>query len=433
MASFNRFGFLMEAGREVDSSESRFSRDFSGPHHAVLFNILSSENTIFKGKSKIRINLGANVNNRQEQEGGNKISLNMLLNTFDANLQWGRTIGEHATWNAGWQTMFQTNRNYGSRQIVPDANLLESGLFGYWKETLDKIVFEGGLRFDVKNVHTFETGTINTTGSEVQPFNKWYKTVNGSAGVSINPSLHWNIKLNISSGYRAPNLAELSSNGVHEGTFRYEIGDPDMKVEQNLNGEIYVGYDQKQLSVNVSVYNNHFFNYVYLAPTDEEFFGFQIYRYLQENATLRGGEGAIDIHPDAIDWLDFTTSYAVVRGKTDSDQYLPFIPADKIQGEIKLELFPSSANWKQSFIKVGADYLFKQDRPGQFETATPSYWLLNAAIGSNIHCKKQEIGITIGCTNVLDEAYYDHLSRYKDFGIYNMGRNIYLNIHLPFN
>src|SRR5262249_49912580 len=150
-----------------------------------------------------------------------------------------------AEWSVGLQPMYQTNTNLGSRQIVPDAHLFESGLFGYWKETLDKVVLEGGLRYDVKNIHTFETGTINTTGSEVQPFNKWFGTVNGSAGVSFNPTEQWNVKVNLSSGYRAPNLAELSSNGVHEGTFRYEIGDPNMKVEQNLNGEIFAAYDQK--------------------------------------------------------------------------------------------------------------------------------------------------------------------------------------------
>lgn len=431
--SLNHFGFLMEADMEVDSTQSRFSRDFSGPHHTVVFNILTSENTLFKGKSKVKINLGAHFNNRQEQEGGNKISLNMLLNTYNANLQWAHYINEHGSWNIGIQTMFQTNTNFGSRQIVPDANLFESGLFGYWKETLNKVVFEGGLRYDVKNITTFETGTINTSGSEVQPFNKWFGTLNGALGASINPSSHWNVKVNFSSGYRAPNLAELSSNGVHEGTFRYEIGDPEMKVEQNINAEIFAGYDQKQISATVAIYNNHFFNYIYLAPTDDEYYGFQIYRYLQENATLHGGEITLDIHPEALHWLDFNSSYSLVRGKTDAGQYLPFIPADKIRGELKFDLLKASERWQQNFIKAGIDYVFTQNDPGQFETVTPSYYLLDVAVGSHVHFKKQEVDFSIGCNNLLNETYYDHLSRFKYFGIYNMGRNIYFNIHLPFN
>ena len=257
--------------------------------------------------------------------------------------------------------------------------------------------------------------------------------MNGSAGASYNPSPYWNFKLNFSTGFRAPNLAELSSNGVHEGTFRYEIGDPDMKVEQNLNGEIFAGFEQKQFSASVSIYNNHFFNYVYLAPTDAEYFGFQIYRYLQENATLRGGEATVDLHPDGIEWLDFSASYSLVRGKTDAGQYLPFIPADKLKGNFKFNLFKSAKNWKHTFFNVGADYVFAQNHPGQFETFTPDYGLMNASLGSDIHLKRQEIDITLGCNNLLNIAYYDHLSRFAYFGILDIGRNVYLNVNLPFN
>jgi iron complex outermembrane receptor protein len=82
----------------------------------------------------------------------------MMLNTYNGNLQWAHYVGEHSEWNVGLQAMYQTNTNLGSRQIVPDANLLESGVFGYWKETLDKLVIEGGIRYDVKNIQTFENG-----------------------------------------------------------------------------------------------------------------------------------------------------------------------------------------------------------------------------------------------------------------------------------
>ncbi len=431
--SLGHFGFVMEAGMKVDSAQHRFSRDFSGPHHTVLINMFTTENTIFKGSSKFRVNLGAHINNRQEQEGGNKVSLNMMLNTFNANLQWEHFVGEHASWNAGIQSMYQVNTNLGSRQIVPDAHLWENGLFAYWKQAVARLVLEGGLRYDVKNIQTFETGTINTTGSEVQPFNKWFGTLNGSLGTSFNPSSHWNLKLNISSGYRAPNLAELSSNGVHEGTYRYEIGDPALSVEQNVNVEFVTGYNSPQWSASAAIYYNHFYNYIYLAPTTAEFYGFTIYRYLQENATLHGGEANLDFHPDVLPWLDVTAAYSRVRGGTDAGYNLPFMPADKLRAEIKFEILQSSAKWMQSFITAGVDYVFAQNDPGQFETATPAYYLLDLAAGTQLQLRKQEVAISIGCSNLLDRAYYDHLSRFKYYGIYDMGRNIFFNLRLPFN
>jgi hypothetical protein len=52
MFSLNHFGFLMEADMEGDSSQSRWSRDFQDLNHTVIFNILTSENTIFKAIQK---------------------------------------------------------------------------------------------------------------------------------------------------------------------------------------------------------------------------------------------------------------------------------------------------------------------------------------------------------------------------------------------
>jgi iron complex outermembrane receptor protein len=70
---------------------------------------------------------------------------------------------------------------------------------------------------------------------------------------------------------------------------------------------------------------------------------------------------------------------------------------------------------------------------GNSRQSTDDYWLADAAIGTTILLKKGQVVVSLGCTNLFDKAYYDHLSRFKYFGIYNMGRNVYLNIHIPFN
>jgi outer membrane receptor for ferrienterochelin and colicin len=56
------------------------------------------------------------------------------------------------------------------------------------------------------------------------------------------------VRLNLASGFRAPNLAELTSNGVHEGTNRYEIGNSDLKTEQNVQSDINLEYNNSHLS-----------------------------------------------------------------------------------------------------------------------------------------------------------------------------------------
>ena len=95
---------------------------------------------------------------------------------------------------------------------------------------------------------------MDYSSGEIYPFTKWYTSVNGNAGISVNTLSNWKIKLNASTGYRSPSLAELSSNGLHEGTFRYEIGNPKMKVQQNLNTEINVNYESPVINFYGAVY-----------------------------------------------------------------------------------------------------------------------------------------------------------------------------------
>jgi len=73
MASFNRFGFILDSSlHRIDTTDSRWSRSYEGPHHQVFFTILTSQNTIYHDQTKFKVNLGINSNLRQEQEGGRR-------------------------------------------------------------------------------------------------------------------------------------------------------------------------------------------------------------------------------------------------------------------------------------------------------------------------------------------------------------------------
>jgi outer membrane receptor protein involved in Fe transport len=54
---------------------------------------------------------------------------------------------------------------------------------------------------------------------------------------------------------------------LHEGTLRWEIGDPDLKIEQNINSEFSVNYSGSNFSVSAAGFYNHFSNYIFLNPS----------------------------------------------------------------------------------------------------------------------------------------------------------------------
>jgi iron complex outermembrane receptor protein len=423
-SSFSRFGFIMKDNSDRKPVDNRISRKLDGPYHAVLFNILSSENTLLLKQSKLELNGGVHSNLRLENEGGNHISLNMFLNTFTYNAKWFRDLGRNTEIVIGNESQYQINTNYGSRVIIPDATVFETSLSAYLKKKWQKVDLETGLSLSKRNVSTKQTQNMDYTSGAIYSFSNWYTSVNGNAGISVNTANNWNFKINLSTGYRSPNLAELSSNGLHEGTFRYEIGNPEMKAEQNLNTEVNINYESKWIDLYGAAYVNLFRDYIYLSPTGTQLFGFDIYRYFQGDAGLYGSEISLHIKP----WrkLAIQSSFSTVTGKLATGKHLPFIQAPKLVTDVVVK--PGA----DLSCKAGADLVFAQNHPGDFETATGSYWLLHASLQWVIHRDKKDIRLTVAGDNLLDKAYYDHLSRFKYYGIYNTGRSIQVSVSIPF-
>ncbi len=430
-ASFSQFGFVFDSisYKELDS---RISRTYDGPHHRVLFGMYTSENTLFLKNHKIKINGGLITNNRQEQEGGNKISLNMLLNTASVLAQITTPLAHQLEWTNGVSLMFQSNNNFGARIIIPDAFLGEEAIFTYLKQKQKRWIWESGLRLDLKQIKTLTTENLNAPGEDVEAFGKEFTAFNGCAGFSYFLSEELTFKSNAGSGYRPGNLAELSSNGLHEGTSRWEIGNPNLKVEQNINSECSLIWDnEKSIEFSISTFYNRFYNYIYLAPTGKEYYGFNIYNYVQSNAVLKGGEASIDIHPKNAKWLDFNVNYAYIEARKEDGSFLPFIPANRLNSSLKF-ILKDGKKWKNTFVKISNNLVFAQSNAAEFESTTPSYSLFNLAIGSHLQLKNKLINFNLVVSNICDEKYVDHLSRLKYYGFYNMGRNIQLNMNLPF-
>ncbi|HSD63418.1 MAG TPA: TonB-dependent receptor, partial [Ignavibacteriaceae bacterium] len=237
-------------------------------------------------------------------------------------------------------------------------------------------------------------------------------------------------KLNFATGYRAPNLAELSSNGVHEGTTRYEIGNSGLKSEHNYQVDAGIIFQVDNFSANLDYFYNKVNNFIFLNPTDEYHSGNRIYRFTQDNSLLQGGEVSLDFTP--VDLLDLSASYSTVIGKREDDSYLPFMPADKVSGKVKLNIPDWSVFYNFSFF-VSADYYLEQTRTAAEEDSSDSYILINTGIQSSFRIWNNPVNFSIVATNLFDEYYISHLSLLKPLGVHDIGRNITLSLDVPFS
>ena len=430
-SSLDNFGFITADNSNSFLFDGRLSRSMKGPHHTVLLNVLSSQNKILLKNSTLDVNVGLQSNLRLEDEGDNHISLNMLLSSFLWRVLWNKQLSAKTELILSNNSQFENNTNYGSRIIIPDANMLESGFAAFIKRKVKKIIFESGAGFSVRNIHTFLTAGVNSPDKSIAPFNKTLPGVNGSMGISWNPNNNWNLKTNVGSGFRSGNLAELSSDGLHEGTLGYEIGDPDLKIEENINSEISVTYSSRYFQFSAAGYLNHFSNYIYLAPTGIQYLGFDVFRFRQFDANLYGTEAMLGINLPFYERLRLETNFSNVTGKLSNGTYLPFIPSAKWTGEISLRC-KDGERIKNVLLFAITENHFSQNQPAQFETPTAAYWLLNAGISGGLKTKNRMINVSLAGNNLFNKNYYDHLSRFKDYGIHNIGRNIVLHINIPF-
>jgi len=441
-----------ELGNESEMEEEHFDRAFEGPHHTIDFHVISLKNLFLTGDSKIKVNLGFQNNHRIEEEGNdeanmemNKINkvtedgaedeLDVILNTLSYDLEWIYPVFSQAELTIGTQGQIQSNENEGGRILVPNADMNEFSGFAYLKKNFDKFLFEGGFRYDVKTIETEEMGEDSAgTGGEEEGFfekiDRDFNTVNGAIGGSFFPSDNWVIKVNFATGFRAPNLAELSSNGVHEGTTRYEVGNPEMENEQNYQADLGITFITNVAKISLNGFNNHVNNFIFLMPTGEMIEEYDEYEFMQANADLRGGEFSVDLKPS--DWVDITASYSIVIGKQEDGSYLPFMPADKIIAGAKFFL-PEGGFFKSNTFNVRVRTYLEQTRTADNETNTGGYALLDAGVGTQIDVGGAPLNIAVNATNILGELYINHLSLLKPLGVYDMGRNISLSLNLPFD
>jgi iron complex outermembrane receptor protein len=234
------------------------------------------------------------------------------------------------------------------------------------------------------------------------------------------------LKFDLSSGFRSGNLAELAANGLHEGTPYWYIGNPQMKVEQCLNADISASWQHKWLTLRGSVFRNRFHNYIYLRPTDEEYFGFPISRYEQTNATFQGFEAGASLEKN--ERFSISLDYSFLNAKRDDDSWLPFIPANRILFDSKYFLPLIARNWQNAFVSFGINYTQEQDHTDIAESPAPGYWLFHTGAGVSF----KSVRVLLTCRNLTNQLYFDHLSRLKYYGLFDMGRNIVLNVGWQF-
>lgn len=393
--------------------------------------LLSLQNKLYLGALKLDVNAAyqnsslTHVGEADERE----IDMQLATLTYEAKLY--LPSDTYSEYIIGFQGMNQENANSNTSEtiLLPDAVTNNASVFVLLQRTFfHKLKLQTGIRYDVKNISTQEVGSENN--SDFRPsVSKQYGSFSGSLGATWQATQHLLVRSNIASAFRTPNLAELTSNGQHET--RYETGDMNLVPEKSMEADLSLHLHKENLTFDLAGFYNHINNYLFINPTGNDTSdGIPIYKYKQGNSFLYGGETGIHYHPKAHEWLHLMASYSMVTGKLTNGDYLPFIPANKLNMEMRAT---KEQLWRlhKSYHSLNWQHAAPQNHAAPDETTTTSYQLWDFAAGGQFLIMNQEIRFVLGVNNIFDRKYVDHLSMLKEVERFNPGRNVSLSISLP--
>lgn len=385
------------------------------------------------------ITVSYHYNDRSEiEEDMNEVDLGLKQSHtfYTAKLNYLQNRWRH-TFGAQGSIVNMKNKLEAKEVLIPNALSYENGVYylGTWSKNSHTL--QGGLRYDVRytegnanQANIIEQGYVLPDDDGSRTLGKLFTGFTGSFGYSYKLKKGGVIKSNLSSGYRAPDIAELFANGNHPGTNRFEVGNVNFNREQNFQIDASFGKKTTLFDYEISLFANMVNNYIYFSDSgDTTATGLNIWSFNQTNALLYGGEFFTQYTPFGNKTLSLVLSGNIIRGiQTENRENLTFIPADRLVLNIQYKPMLQKSLYLYSTLQQ----IFTQDRPGFNEANTTGYQLWSAGAKYELQINRQTFTFALTGFNLLNINYVDHISILRAFSIPSPGRNWMLNLQWRF-
>lgn len=372
-------------------------------------------------------------------------ALNMWLTTHLAEIFWENMDTQYWKTLVGGSFSLQDNYNQpgtGVVPVIPNFASVGYGAFAIEKYHKDKWNAEAGLRYDYKYLSADGYDMYSQRyGGEHDFHNITY-----SLGGAWQATPHTALSSNIGVAWRAPQVNELYSSGLHHGAGTYNLGEASLSPETGAKWITSLSYThpERGIYLTADAYVQLIKNYIYDYPTGETrtlFSGvYPIFQYTQADALFRGVD--IDASLRLAQWGAFAQrlSYGlrgsvVFANELKTDRYFPFIPAPRLS---------QSLEWKAQLkglfqtleASIGHIFVAKQTRfePSQELVATTpdAYHLFEAAVGGTIAIGEQQtLSVRLSCENLFNQLYKEYTNRFRYYA-HDLGRNVYLRLNYNF-
>lgn len=242
----------------------------------------------------------------------------------------------------------------------------------------------------------------------------------------------YSVGTTLATAERAPAIEELYSQGPHDATATFDIGDQTLRKERSRNLELSLQKTEGKLRWKANAFENRVRDFIYgrsgnrvddtgtLSATGE----FTQRFWSQGNATIHGAEAEVTYnwHGDGMSSRAF---FDTSRGRLDDLGNLPLQPATRIGTEI---------GYRQGPWRTGASLIHAQTqgRLASFETfATPAYNQLDAYLSYTQQYGTQKVTWFANARNLLNQDIRASTSLLRE-SVPLPGRNLILGVRTQF-
>ena len=324
---------------------------------------------------------------------------------------------------------------------TPPTDELNIELYGFTENEYNNFDLLSSFRLGYLTVKPNQNN-LSFSNLDIEDINKRnFKYLSSSIGIRkiINK---FEINSWIMNTMKAPQIEELYSDGPHLGSYSYEIGEPNLKLEKIYGIESSVAYNSKPINTSTTAFYNYspyYYQMTKMGNCEENFIIGEshpcsgadfiewgsgssgwLYKYRTEGirSIIKGIEYNLEYN---IADLKIVYDFSLVYGDNLTSK-TPLSYINPTKETLNLDYKRNYMNYKLRLSKIHS-----QNRLGEFETYTPSSFLMDFIVGYNF--KNQNI--TIQLNNMLNEKYYNHLSKIKSI-MPEAGRNMVISYKVLF-
>ena len=455
-----RYDRLIQLKKDDDPTSLKYAEWYYGPQEWMMHALkmkLKSDNPLFdEMKATVAYQ---NVEESRHKRKFGKTSINHRtenVDVYSANLDFFKKIRPNMQLFYGLESVYNyvDSEGYDEDIITKEQTQCDTRYPDGGSDYYSAAAY-AGLKYNFAKSFTANAGvrytysklksSISDTSLFELPFSKVpglqhmdvsNGSFNGSLGLNFHPNPGFNMSLNLGSGFRAPNLDDLSKI-FDSGDGIVVVPNPDLKPEYAYNVDFGV---LKTFNKKFRVNANVFYTYLVDAMVRRPFVlgGKDSIMYdgdkSQVQAVQNAGHANIYGVSAGLSWdvarfLNVYSTFTYTKGEDDEKKALRHVPPyfgitgvnftfSRFRLNMNAEYNGEISNENLSPSEAGKAYLYAKDANGN--PYSPAWFTLNSSISYQL---KNNLKFVFGVDNILDQRYKPYSS-----GISAPGRNFMISI-----